>query len=172
MTDSELLAGRAAHFRQLILDVATGPGGMIISFPRFDTRKPFQEGDECPHMAGMEDATGSFTPRPTTAEWLYGENTLWATGWFLWSQILRYRATGEEEARTTARKCFLDLHNLFRLCNDLEPGLLGKPHGGRPGPTVSFDQAASPVIFYAAYAQELASPEEKAEATQNMARHG
>src|SRR4051794_27778985 len=125
MTDAEVLAERAAHFRQLILDVATGPGGMIISFPRFDTRKPFQEGEESPALAGMEDAWGEFTPKPTEPELLYGENTLWATGWFLRSQILRWRATGEEEARSTARKCFLDLHNLFRLCSEIEPGLLG-----------------------------------------------
>ena len=42
-------------------------------------------------------------------EWYYGENTLWATGWLLWSQILLYRATEAEEALETARKSFRDL---------------------------------------------------------------
>lgn len=169
-----LLAQRAAHFRQQILDVATGPGGMIMAFTHFDTRKPFQEGEEQHwYLArNLEGVWGGFTPRPTVAEWYYGENTLWATGWFLWSQILRYRATQEPEALATARKCFRDLNNLFRLCRELEPGLLGKPHGGRAGPTTSYDQAASPVLFYAIYAQELATPAEKAEAVANLAVHG
>jgi hypothetical protein len=168
------LAARAAYYRKLILDVACGPGGMIISFPRFDTRRPFQEGElyEACFDFGTEDAWGQFTPRPTVSEMYYGENTLWATGWFLWSQILRYRATGEEEARETAQKCFRDLSAIFRLCGEIEPGLLGKPHGGRPGVTVSYDQSACPVLFYVAYAQELATPEERAEATAHMERHG
>ena len=106
------------------------------------------------------------------SEWYYGENTLWATGWLLWSQILRYRATGEAEALATARKCFRDLSHCFRLSSSIEPGLLGKPHGGCAGPTTSFDQAASPVVFYATYAAELATPEEKAEAVRNLALHG
>jgi hypothetical protein len=165
---------RAALYRKLILDVACGPGGMIISFPRFDTRRPFQEGEayEACWSMSTDEAWGEFSPRPTVAELNYGENTLWATGWFLWSQILRYRATGEAEARETAQKCFRDLSNLFRLCGEIEPGLLGKPHGGRPGPTVSYDQSACPVLFYVLYAQELATPEERAEAVANMERHG
>jgi hypothetical protein len=174
MAASAVLAERANRFHDQILDVAKGPSGMIIAFVHFDTRRPLQEGAE--HhwylVQNLEDAWGPFSPRPTVAEWYYGENTLWATGWFLWSQILRYRATQEPEALETARKCFRDLNNIFRLCRTLEPGLLGKPHGGRPGPTTSNDQAACPVIFYAAFAQELATPEERAEATEHMALHG
>src|SRR5690348_8004717 len=93
--DSELLAERAARCRELILEVATGPGGMILAFPHYHPRRPFQEGED-PHWylsRNLEEAWGEFSPRPTVAEWLYGENTLWATGWFLWSQILRYEAT-------------------------------------------------------------------------------
>jgi hypothetical protein len=174
MSDVELLAERAAHFRQQILDVAKGPGGMIISFTHFEPRAPFQEGSELHwYMANVLDGVwGGNSPKPTVAEWYYGENTLWVTGYFLWSQILRYRVTHDEEALQTARKCFRDLNNLFRLCRQIEPGLLGKPHGGRAGPTTSFDQSANPILFYAAYAQELATPEEKAEAIENMALHG
>ena len=169
-----LLSERAARFRRLILDVAKGPGGMIIAFLPFDTRTPLQEGEE-PHWylaKNLEEAWGEFSPRPTVAEWYYGENTLWATGLLLWSQILRYRATKEPEALETARKCFHDLSSIFRLSRQLEPGLLGKPHGGRAGPTTSFDQAACPVIFYTMYALELATPAEKAEAVKNMSLHG
>jgi hypothetical protein len=168
------LADRAARYRRLILDVAKGPGGMIVAFVSFDTRAPLQEGAEHPRclVQDLEDAWGEFTPQPTAAEWYYGENTLWATGWLLWSQILRYRVTKEIEALETARKCFRDLSNVFRLCRQIEPGLLGKPHGGRAGPTTSYDQAANPVIFYTMYALELGTPEEKAEAADNMALHG
>ena len=59
----------------------------------------------------------------------------------------RFYATaqlGSPEARETARKCFQDLNYLFKLCGELEPGLLGKPHGGRAGPNTSFDQSACP----------------------------
>jgi hypothetical protein len=171
---SDLLAERAARFHDAILEVAMGPGGMIIAFLPFDTRRPLQEGE--PHhwylVENLNEAWGPFTPKPTVAEWYYSENTLWVTGWFLHSQMLRYRATGEREALVTARKCFRDLSNIFRLCRELEPGLLGKPHGGRAGPTTSYDQSASPVIFYAAFAQELATLEERAEATENLALHG
>jgi len=173
MSDADILAERAARYHELILDVARGPGGMIISFSDLDTHKPRQETDTDSRIWGEQ-----FLPawkdslRPTAAEVDYGENTLWATGWFLWSQILCYRATQEEEALETARKCFRDLNNIFRLCRQFEPGLLGKPHGGRAGPGTSFDQSACPVLFYVIYAQEMATPEEKAAAVENMALHG
>jgi len=174
MSDSSLLAERAAHYCELILDVACGPGGLIISFPRFDTRRPFQEGEEPPLYTQdrLDRIWGGNAPKATAAESLYGENTLWVTGWFLWSQILRYRTTREQEALDNARKCFRDLNHIFRLCRQIEPGLLGKPIGGRASPNTSNDQAACPVLFYVQYAQEMASPEEKAEAVENMALHG
>src|SRR5918999_430276 len=138
---STVLAERADHFRDLILDLAMGPGGMIIDFVAFDTRRPFQEGvdHDAPYAKVLDDAWGRFTPRPTSAELWYGENTLWVTGWLLWSQMLRYRATQEPEALATAQKCFRDLSNYFRQSSAIEPGLLGKPHGGRAGPTTSYD---------------------------------
>ena len=169
---AELLAKRAARFREAVMEVATGPGGMLIAFPRHDTRRPFQEGGPIPAYAVAALRAAWVKEHPTPAEWLYGENTLWATGWFLYSQILRYRATGDPEARETARKCFRDLSNIFRLSWAIEPGLLGKPHGGRAGPTTSFDQSACPVIYYVLYAQEMGTPEEKAEAARYMAQHG
>ena len=174
MSEVEVLAERAARYHDQILDVACGPGGMLIAFCHSDTRRPFQEGEDLPwFLASILDGVwGGNAPKPTVAEWYYGENTLWATGMFLWSQILRYRATQEQEALNTARKCFRDLNNIFRLCRQIEPGLLGKPHGGRAGPTTSFDQSACPVLFYVMFAQEMATPEEKAEAVENMAQHG
>src|SRR5688572_8449727 len=97
--DFVLLAERAVRYRQLILDVACGPGGMIISLLPYSTHKPFQESDEIHWWLrnNLEENWGPFTPRPTVAEWYYGENTLAATGLLLWSQILRYQATHEQE---------------------------------------------------------------------------
>ena len=106
------------------------------------------------------------------AEWYYGENTLWATGWLLWSQMIRYRVTGDAEAMTIARKCFRDLNHVFDLCRSIEPGLLGKPHGGRAGPTTSFDQSANPVLLYVQFAREYGTAEEKAQARKNLLEHG
>lgn len=174
MSELDLVAARAARYHDMILDVAYGPGGLLASFVRYDNRRPFQEG-EAPHAyltSHLDGVWGGNTPQPTITDWLYGENTLWATGWLLWSQILRYRATQEQAALVTARKCFADLNHLFRLSSQIEPGLLGKPHGGRPGATTSFDQAASPVLFYAIYAQELATPAERATAVANLTAHG
>lgn len=174
MSHDEVLAARAAILHRQILDVAKGPGGMLIAFTHFDTRRPFQEGETLHWYTQnvLDGVWGGNTPKPTVAEWYYGENTLWATGHFLWSQMLRYRVTGEAEALATARKCFLDLSNCFRLSRQLEPGVLGKPHGGRGGVTMSYDQSANPILFYVAFAQELATPAEKAIAVENMALHG
>src|SRR5437867_1782131 len=79
------LEKRAAEFRQRILDVAKGPGGMIIAFADFATRRPLQEGAPLHGylVRNLERVWGTASPRPTTAEWYYGENTLWATGWLL-----------------------------------------------------------------------------------------
>jgi hypothetical protein len=164
------LAERAASFEQQILDVAKGPGGMLIAFTYYDTRAPFQEGDNLHWYTTnvLDGVWGGNTPKPTVAEWYYGENTLWATGTFLRSQMLRYRATGETAAMANARKCFRDLNNCFRLSNELEPGVLGKPHGGRGGVTMSYDQSANPILYYVAFAQELATPEERALAVENI----
>ncbi len=169
-----VLAARAASFHRQILNVANGPGGMIIAFSHFDTRQPFQEGDKLHwYFTNVLDGVwGGNASKPTVAEWYYGENTLWVTGSLLWSQILRYRVTGEAEALATARKCFCDLNNYFRLSRELEPGVLGKPHGGRGGETMSYDQSANPILFYVAFAQELATPAEKAQAVENMGLHG
>lgn len=107
-SDSSALARRAALFQQLVLRVACGPGGMIICFPCFDTRRPFQEGEPLDWYSEKSPTQfwGPDSPTPTPAEWPYGENTLWATGWFLWSQMLRYQVTGESEALANARSCF------------------------------------------------------------------
>ena len=101
MADSDVLAERAACYHDQVMDVACGPGGILIAFPRFDTRKPFQEDVTYPGhwnvAETVEGAWSAYGPKPTVAEFLYGENTLWATGWFLWSQILRHRATGQRK---------------------------------------------------------------------------
>jgi hypothetical protein len=173
--DAEALAGRAAHFQELVLDVAYGPGGMIVDFPLYDSRRPLQEGealDDLMLACAYGADWGPLAPRPTPAEMWYGENTLWVTGLFLWSQILRFRATADDDARRLARKCFLDLNHFFRLSGELEHGLLGKPHGGRAGGTWSYDQSAIPVIFYARYADELATSEEREQAVVNLRAHG
>jgi hypothetical protein len=81
MTDSQLLADRAQDYLRQILQVANGPGGLLISHVRFDTRRPFQEGQPLsPYMTQVIDSVwGGVSPKPTFADWYYGENTLWAT---------------------------------------------------------------------------------------------
>ena len=55
MSESDTLAERAARYRELVMDVACGPGGILIAFPRFDTRKPFPEGEEFPGYHHIAD---------------------------------------------------------------------------------------------------------------------
>ena len=171
---NQLLADRAGHFRDLVMSMAMGPGGMIIDFVDFKTRRPVQEGEEYPPDSDAYSMAfwNHRVPHPTVAESWYGENTLWATGWFLHAQMIRYRVTGEPEALELARKCFRDLLHYFRLSWEIEPGLLGKPHGGRAGGTVSYDQAANPVIFFVQFAKEFGTESEKALAHKYMHAHG
>jgi len=171
--DADLFARRAADFLAQVLDVAGGPGGLLISHSDFDTRRPLQEGDVAPELHQVLDSVwGKVSPKPTVADWYYGENTAWATGSVLWSQMLRYRVTGDPEALRLARKCFLDLNHIFDLCRAFEPGLMGKPHGGRGGPTTSFDQSANPILHYLHFAQHLATDAEREVARRNLRDHG
>ena len=172
--ESTLLAERAKDYLRQVLEVARGPGGLIISHSRFDTRRPLQEGEELhPYLHQVLDSVwGPEAPKPTVAEWYYGENTAWATGWLLWSQMIRYRVTGDAEAMEVARKCFRDLNHIFDLSRTIEPGLLGKPHGGRAGGTTSFDQSANPILLYAQFAREYGTPAEKEQARGNLLAHG
>jgi len=170
---SQVLADRADDYLRQIFEVARGPGGLIISHSRFDTRLPLQEYDVPPALHQVLDSVwGKDSPKPTVAEWYYGENTLWATGWLLWSQMIRYRVTKDPEALKTSRKCFRDLSHCFDLCRPIEAGLLGKPHGGRGGATTSFDQSANPVLPYVQFAREYGTEQEKEIARKNMLDHG
>ena len=80
MAESDVLAERAARYHDEIMDIACGPGGILIAFPRFDTRKPFREGETYPGLWNVEEtiegAWSAYGPKPTAAEFLYGENTL------------------------------------------------------------------------------------------------
>jgi hypothetical protein len=173
-TASELLARRAGNCLRQVLDQARGPGGLLISHVRFDTRLPLQEGEDLgPSLRQVLDSVwGPDTPRPSVADWYYGENTVWAAGWLMWSQMIRYRVTGDAEALAVARKCFRDLNHIFDMCRPIEPGLLGKPHGGRPGETTSFDQSANPILLYCEFARDHGTPAEKEVARANMLAHG
>jgi hypothetical protein len=167
------LAERAEICESLVMEEARGPGGLIISHPRFEPRLPLQEGDVPPSLNRVLDAVwGKDSPKPTVAEWYYGENTLWATGWMLRGQMARYRVTQDAKALALARKCFQDLNHIFDLSRTIEPGLLGKPHGGRAGATTSFDQAAIPVLPYAHFALTYATAAEKEQARRNLHDHG
>ena len=72
-----MLAEHAEDYLKQILEVARGPGGLIISHSRFDTRRPLQEGEDVQFLNQVLDSVwGPETPKPTVAEWYYGENTL------------------------------------------------------------------------------------------------
>lgn len=172
--DHDELHRRAKDYLRQVLDVAMGPSGLLISHVWFDTRKPVQAGEPDPAFFKqvIDSVWGPDTPRPTVSDWLYGENTLWATGFLLWSQLIRYRVSGEQEALDVARKCFRDIAHVFEMSRSLEPGVLGKPHGGRPGVTMSFDQSGNPIVFYLWFAQEHGDDAEQAQARRDLQEFG
>jgi hypothetical protein len=73
--------------------------------------------------------------------WLDAENSPSTSGLFLWSQALRYLATGEEEAIEFARKAFASLETIFEISGKHDkPGLFGKPWGWKASNGTSPDQ--------------------------------
>lgn len=77
----------------------------------------------------------------THEDWMSGENSSSTSGLFLWSQALRYQATGEDEAMRYAQKAFNSLDLIFKLseAKGIE-GFVCKPWGGRASTGTSPDQ--------------------------------
>jgi len=55
-SDARTMAERAEICQSQVMEVARGPGGLIISHPKFDTRLPLQEGDIPPSLHRVLDA--------------------------------------------------------------------------------------------------------------------
>lgn len=73
--------------------------------------------------------------------WLDGENSPSTSGLFLWSQALRYQATGDETAMRYARRAFGSLEKIFELgASHDKPGFMCKPWGWKPSSGTSPDQ--------------------------------
>ena len=172
-SNSRLLAARAQRFYQIVMDqCAIGPDGMIVSALKYDTRRPFRNGD-VPSFdepdAWPEHVHGQWVGQlPAPHAWLYGENTLWATGLFLLSQLIRFRVTADADAANAAEKCFLDISRYFEMSKALEPGVLGKPHGGKTSTWMSYDQTAIPLLPYCWYARNLGTAEQRQMAAENL----
>ena len=49
-SEARTMAERAEICQAQVMEVARGPGGLIISHPKFDTRLPLQEGDIPPSL--------------------------------------------------------------------------------------------------------------------------
>lgn len=100
-----------------------------------DDLRPFRRED----FAGQSSISA---PEGLTPEgWGNQENSSWTSGLFLWSQALRYQATGEEEALAYARKAFRSLDLIFGLAEaDGQRGFLCKPYDLRLSRQTSPDQ--------------------------------
>jgi len=93
----------------------------------------------------MEDFEGysypsssdGFTPRGHQNN----ENSAWNSGIFLWSQSLRYQATGDEQALEYAAKAFHSIDYIFKLTEAAgHRGYLCKPYDGQVSKETSPDQ--------------------------------
>jgi hypothetical protein len=80
------------------------------------------------------------------------ENTAYTSGFFLWSQCLRYQITGEDEALAYAAKAFRSIDQIFKLTEAAgHKGFLCKPYGQRVSTQTSPDQYISVMLGLWAY---------------------
>lgn len=88
----------------------------------------------------------------------HGENSPWTAGLFLWSQCLRYQATGEKEALRLAERTFGFLDAIFCMTEAAgDPGFLAKPYDWKVSHETSPDQCIAAASGMWAY-RPFASP--------------
>lgn len=112
-----------------------------------------------------EDFAGQSVPSTragfSAAGYISSENSPWVSGLFLWSQCLRYRATGDEQALVYAAKAFRSLDTVFALAEAAgTPGFLCKPYDWKLSEETSPDQYIATTLGLWAY-REIAGRAER-----------
>jgi hypothetical protein len=100
-----------------------------------DGLRPYRDSD----FAGQSvpQTSAGFSP----AGYISGENSPWVSGLFLWSQCLRFRATGDEGALQYAARAFHSIDTIARLWEAAgQPGFLCKPYDWKLSHETSPDQ--------------------------------
>lgn len=141
-------ARKVAVLQQFLGEAYFHESGMMYSHWRWagGEARPWRE----------EDFAGQSVPRTsagfTRAGYAACENSAWVSGLFLWSQCLRYQATGEEEALVYAARAFGSLDANFRLGEAAgERGYLCKPYDWSLSRETSPDQTVAAMLGMWAY---------------------
>lgn len=137
----------AQQFSDLLLNVARDADGIICSNMLSEPIRRLQPGDL------PEDAYRC--PGYTPEDFVGYEDSGMTMGAYLVSQCLRFRVTGEAEARQNAEAAFAGIEHTYQLGASSKEGLFPKPYGGRPSDQISRDQYLYAMAGLGLY-QELA----------------
>jgi hypothetical protein len=151
------IAAKVAALQQFLGERYFHPSGMMYShwYWGADALRPFEPGDFAGQSAPSTRAGFS------AAGYISSENSPWVSGLFLWSQCLRYRVTGDEEALVYAAKAFRSLDTIFALAEAAgNPGFLCKPYDWKLSEETSPDQYIATTLGLWAY-REIAGRAER-----------
>ena len=132
---------KARMLQEIYQEIAFHPSGIMYSMLHLedDQIRTFRPSD-FDGAVGMDATVGKFN-LDSPADYLHGENSITASGLYLASQSLRYRATSESEAMRQAEKAFHSLDLIYKMGEDAgKPGWMGKPYGFRSSNQTSGDQ--------------------------------
>ncbi|HMO57136.1 MAG TPA: hypothetical protein PKC19_07265 [Roseiflexaceae bacterium] len=142
------IAAKVAALQQFLGEHYVHANGMMYShwYWGADALRPFRP----------EDFAGQSVPQTragfSAAGYSSSENSPWVSGIFLWSQCLRYRATGDEQALAYAATAFHSLDTIFALAEAAgEPGFLCKPYDWQLSQETSPDQYIAATLGMWAY---------------------
>lgn len=147
---------------QVYQNVAFGPTGIHYSMLRYDGDeiRPFQP-DDFTDKSSISPSVGRLE-LDSPADYLHGENSIYASGQHLHAETLRYQVTQSPHALREARRCFRSLQLIYQMGVDQgNPGWMGKPYGFRPSVQTSGDQYCHATRGLLAF-HEIASRDERA----------
>lgn len=126
------LQARAERFDALLREHATDANGVVRAAIHFDPIRPLRPGDLDSPVAMLKDLP---------PEQLYAyEDAGMVTGATLAAQSIRYRVTGDTDARDAADSAFAGIRSIYELGVTRRPGFFPKPYGGTVSDQISRDQ--------------------------------
>lgn len=128
----DFLKNRAQQFTGILTNIARDEDGIIRTAVHFDEMRMLKDSD-------LPDST--WRPSETSPSGYYCyEDAGMTTGAFLSSQALRYKVTGEPEARCNADSAFAGIRFIYNLGKEKMEGYFPKPYGKKVSNQISRDQ--------------------------------
>lgn len=129
--------------------------GILICNINKTTMKPFTEEELAPYESTSQGSTNA-------GRWTY-EDTIFSSGYYLWSLAERYCCENDSNVKKKADRFFDDLFDLIQEFYKIEHGFIGKPWGGIAGRETTLDQTLYLCFGLHAYSQ-IADTNRKAKA--------